>query len=318
MHTACTCAPLSQLLRAKCDLCRQYADHSRTVHLRPQLGSNAIRVIDGLRNVPTLTELHLGRNKIASLKGSGKVGSGKVGTSSSSAAANDNGGPTSATSSSVTSSSVTSVNATSTSAASISTSTSAGGGGGAGLSSGGGSSGHGSGRGSGGSGEGSGGGDDGGSNLCVGVDTDDGGRGSGGGDGLSSLRALKVLGLASNRLRSLEGIEPLHTLQELYADHNGITELAPLVPLTKLHTLDLGANQVSNLESCRELKLLEELWLPDNAIASLDDLAPINKHTRLQSLRLSGCPCAKQPGYRDAVRHAMPPSLQQLDADTFR
>ena len=54
------------------------------------------------------------------------------------------------------------------------------------------------------------------------------------------LRALRVLGIASNRLRSLDGVQPLLALRELYADHNGIDGLDPLAGLTRLHTLDLG------------------------------------------------------------------------------
>ena len=63
------------------------------------------------------------------------------------------------------------------------------------------------------------------------------------------------------------------------------------------------------------LASLEELWLSDNAIASADDLAPLSSLRRLQTIRLSGCPVAALPGYRESVRKHGPPSLSQLDAD---
>ena len=41
------------------------------------------------------------------------------------------------------------------------------------------------------------------------------------------LSSLRVLGLASNRLRSIEGVETAFELREIYADHNAIVSLQP-------------------------------------------------------------------------------------------
>jgi hypothetical protein len=168
------------------------------------------------------------------------------------------------------------------------------------------------------------------------------------GGGLAPLRALRVLGVASNRLRTLDGVQPLGALAELYADHNGIDDAAALGGLVRLTTLELTANRLADLAPCRALGALEELWLADNALADMAALAPLHGLERLQArarreppraarlrmarartprpltppaianaqtLRLHGCPLASAPGYREAVRAAFPPSLTQLDAD---
>lgn len=134
---------------------------------------------------------------------------------------------------------------------------------------------------------------------------------------LGCLRELRILGVASNRLRSLVGIEQVLTLRELYADHNGIADLSPLAHLCRLTTLDLGANRVASLEGLDALDSLEELWLTDNRIGTIDNLAPIAKLPCLATLRLSGCPVAKVANYRVEVKQCMPATLTQLDADAL-
>lgn len=60
---------------------------------------------------------------------------------------------------------------------------------------------------------------------------------------------------------------------------------------------------------------LEELWLSNNRLPDLPALEPLAKLPQLQTLRLSGCPVAKQPDYRANVRAVVSASLTQLDAD---
>jgi Leucine-rich repeat (LRR) protein len=45
----------------------------------------------------------------------------------------------------------------------------------------------------------------------------------------------------------LAGVEALRSLRELYADHNGLESMAPLAPLTELHTLELSHNRLQAL-----------------------------------------------------------------------
>lgn len=85
----------------------------------------------------------------------------------------------------------------------------------------------------------------------------------------------QVLGLASNRLPSLRGVETVTTLTEIYADHNGISDTSPLAPLTSLVTLDLGANRFSSLDASPLSPTIEELWLTDNPLPDLDCISPL-------------------------------------------
>ena len=62
---------------------------------------------------------------------------------------------------------------------------------------------------------------------------------------------------------------------------------------------------------------LEELWLNNNKIATIEQLEPLSKLTALLTLRLEGCPLAASEGYRESVRAAIHPGLEQLDADRF-
>ena len=252
-----------------------------------ELGSNEIRVIEGLGELPTLTELHLGRNKIASLHGSPPHAARPNGTGSAGAgldhraavcADGSDGG----------------CNGQEAADGGVHNQAEVGGGSATSSTSAHGSSGH----------------------SLVAIDLD-ASKDCVGQHGLASLRALRILGVASNRLRSLAGIEHASSLRELYADHNGITDLSPLAELPRLTTLDLGANRVASLDGLHDLHSLEELWLSDNRISEIERLAPITKLPSLATLRLSGCPVARTDDYRLEVRRCMPATLTQLDADVL-
>ena len=107
-------------------------------------------------------------------------------------------------------------------------------------------------------------------------------------------------------------------LRELYADHNDISSVEPLACLTNLQTLELGANKICELQPLSSLAQLEELWLSSTAISDVEQLQPLSKLPALQTLRLAGCPLAREAGYRASVLKAMPATLQQLDADPVR
>ena len=126
---------------------------------------------------------------------------------------------------------------------------------------------------------------------------------------------LGRLGLASNRLRTLDGLGAVATLRELYADHNGIDAMGALSGLSRLHTLDLSCNRLAAVE-CATLTALEELWLNENPIESAADLADLARLTGLRTIYLAGSPIAQSPDYRAELCRLVP-SLHQLDADAI-
>lgn len=131
--------------------------------------------------------------------------------------------------------------------------------------------------------------------------------------GLAGLSSLRTLGVASNRLTSLHGIQTLTGLREVYADHNGIQGMAELAPLVALHTLELSANQLHHVE-CADLVALEELWLNSNPISDADGIAQLAHLPKLKTVYLEGCPISKTGAYRKIVL-GLVPALEQLDAD---
>lgn len=46
---------------------------------------------------------------------------------------------------------------------------------------------------------------------------------------------MRVLDLQSNRIRSMEGLESLSSLEELYLAYNGITEIVGLDQLVRMN-----------------------------------------------------------------------------------
>lgn len=80
---------------------------------------------------------------------------------------------------------------------------------------------------------------------------------------ISTLSALKILSIQSNRITTLEdsGLSELKNLEELYISHNGLTKIQGLEGCLKLKTLDVGANKIEKIENVSHLKELEEFWV---------------------------------------------------------
>jgi protein phosphatase 1 regulatory subunit 7 len=78
---------------------------------------------------------------------------------------------------------------------------------------------------------------------------------------LDALRALRLLSIQSNRLRTIEGLDALAALDQLYLSHNGLARLEGLSHTTHLTTLDVGANCIEHIENVAHLSLLEEFWV---------------------------------------------------------
>jgi len=100
------------------------------------------------------------------------------------------------------------------------------------------------------------------------------------------LKRLRILALQSNRIRKVENLDALESLEELYLSHNGIERLENLehnvrgpcrlcsddklkfdrIYQTNLTTLDVGNNSVSEIENLSHLTHLTELWVRIRAL----------------------------------------------------
>ena len=84
---------------------------------------------------------------------------------------------------------------------------------------------------------------------------------------------------------SLEGLDTLIELTELYLNDNLITELKGLSSLEKLNTFQITSNQIEEIQGLENCKNLQVLNLKNNKIRQISGLYPLVK---LNQLFLSG------------------------------
>jgi protein phosphatase 1 regulatory subunit 7 len=92
---------------------------------------------------------------------------------------------------------------------------------------------------------------------------------------------------------SINGLENLTSLKELYLSHNGILKIEGLQNLNELVILDLGANRIPKLENLSHLKNLEDLWMNENKVDSFDQLDELKSLGNLDTLILEHNPVYK-------------------------
>ncbi|WFD43038.1 protein phosphatase regulatory subunit Sds22 [Malassezia psittaci] len=85
----------------------------------------------------------------------------------------------------------------------------------------------------------------------------------------TSLRSLE---LGGNRLHSLEHLDKLVHLEELWVGKNKITSLDGIQHLKNLKILSIQSNRLTKLDNLDELASLEELYVSHNGITSLSGL----------------------------------------------
>ena len=113
--------------------------------------------------------------------------------------------------------------------------------------------------------------------------------------GIGRLHSLRVLGVASNRLRSIHPeLSELRALQELYADHNGIECMRPLAGMGSLHTLELSSNRLAIVD-CETLCSLEERYPPVRSHRDIISYSVSSRMTQvpLRFLRSFGSPTTR-------------------------
>lgn len=140
-------------------------------------------------------------------------------------------------------------------------------------------------------------------------------------EGLETLKNLKLLSIQSNRITKIEGLEELTNLEELYISYNHLEKIEGLENNTKLTTIDVARNRISELGGLDHLTNLEELWASGNQLTSFENVEQQLKHLpNFHTIYLEQNPLQRTAGatYRNKVRLALGPSLQQIDATPIR
>ncbi|KAG2448451.1 hypothetical protein HYH02_006343 [Chlamydomonas schloesseri] len=107
----------------------------------------------------------------------------------------------------------------------------------------------------------------------------------------TGFRLLQVLWVSRCGLRSLDGLNGLTALRELYAAYNDISDLQPVDCCPQLEVLDVECNCVQHVEDAAHY---------------------LAACPHLQTLSMAGNPAADQPRYRQALCAALP-ALTMLD-----
>jgi internalin A len=106
----------------------------------------------------------------------------------------------------------------------------------------------------------------------------------------------------------------LRQLSSLYADHNQLTDVAPLAKLRSLQSLDLHSNRIAVLDPLQDLSEWKYLFLDDNQVTDLRPLVEMARRDKAGprrfvsqwSLYLSGNPLS------DEARKSQLPELRSL------
>jgi protein phosphatase 1 regulatory subunit 7 len=89
----------------------------------------------------------------------------------------------------------------------------------------------------------------------------------------------------------------------------------------KLSTIDISSNKISKLENLSHLAQLNELWASGNQLSNFNEVEKELKHlSELHTVYFEGNPLQleNRVTYRNKVRLALGPSLQQIDATFIR
>ncbi|EBF5184245.1 leucine-rich repeat domain-containing protein [Listeria monocytogenes] len=100
----------------------------------------------------------------------------------------------------------------------------------------------------------------------------------------AELDAIKILMANNKHVTTLNGLENLRNLTDLYLSDNQISDLTPLISLRRLRNLDFSNNQISDISSLIGLRNLDMLRLSNNQI---NDISPLEQLRRLSILDLS-------------------------------
>ncbi|KAG8686519.1 hypothetical protein FRC09_014071 [Ceratobasidium sp. 395] len=96
---------------------------------------------------------------------------------------------------------------------------------------------------------------------------------------------LKSLELGGNRIRTIENLDGLESLEELWLGKNKITKLQGLSTLKRLRVLSIQSNRITKLEGLEDLTGLEEFYISHNGLAKIEGL---ERNVKLRTLDVGG------------------------------
>lgn len=124
------------------------------------------------------------------------------------------------------------------------------------------------------------------------------------------------LSIQGNRLTSINNLDDLSHLEELYLSDQGLTCLSGLEKLSSLTMLDVANNGIDRLPDLTHLACLEDLWCNDNQLADWSNVTEsLSAIASLRTVYLENNPVHTED--RGAYRRKMllaVPQLAQLDA----
>ncbi|KAK0552427.1 protein phosphatase regulatory subunit Sds22 [Tilletia horrida] len=98
--------------------------------------------------------------------------------------------------------------------------------------------------------------------------------------------SLTSLELGGNRIRTIEHIDHLSKLEELWVGKNKITKLENIASLSSLRILSIQSNRITKLENLGDLTGLEELYIAHNGLTQIGD--GLKDNSNLKVLDVSG------------------------------
>ena len=105
---------------------------------------------------------------------------------------------------------------------------------------------------------------------------------------------LKILELRKNKLKSLEGVENLKELTELYIAENELTSFQGLQNVPKLQKIHCRKNPIIKLSEVPNLPDLEYLNLRESVIESIKEIHSLEGFLKLKILNIIGCPASEE------------------------
>lgn len=131
---------------------------------------------------------------------------------------------------------------------------------------------------------------------------------------IGELKRLRVLGIQTNDIKNISGLEEVETLEELYMQQNFITKIEGLENNKKLKILDLAYNMVQQIDGLDNNKELTDLWLNKNCIKDWSSVEYLQCLPNIDTIYLIDCPVASDKKYVKWIIDNVP-QVQQIDSD---
>lgn len=91
-------------------------------------------------------------------------------------------------------------------------------------------------------------------------------------ENIHSLQTVNIINFRSNRITKIENLESFISLRNLCLMSNKITKIENLEGLVSLNSLDLSHNKISKIENLEHLIVLKKLNLSYNSIEKLENI----------------------------------------------